>query len=180
MQRIMKALAVLMLSLAVVFAAGCKKTEDPNNGSNEGGSENGSENGNGGNGGVPTLTTEGIYLGIIGFNQNQYEKEWLKDVFKDTIIPLLQEYFYGDYKKIFYVLGPGFVEKKTEKTIFAVDSDVYELDISDERYDIVSFDTEFKIENAIENMKVQKTEADKVETKIPEEVTKTEESTDKK
>ena len=108
------------------------------------------------------------------------QKEWLKDVFKDTIIPLLQEYFYGDYKKIFYVLGPGFVEKKTEKTIFAVDSDVYELDIPDERYDIVSFDTEFKIENAIENMKVQKTEADKVETKIPEEVTKTEESTDKK
>lgn len=36
----------------------------------------------------------------------------LKDVFKDKIIPLLQEYFYGDYKKIYYVLGPGFVEKK--------------------------------------------------------------------
>ncbi len=81
----------------------------------------------------------------------------LKDVFKDKIIPLLQEYFYGDYKKIYYVLGPGFVEKKTEKTIFAVENPDYdEFDIPEERYDIVSFDATFNIKDAIEKMKVQK------------------------
>lgn len=81
----------------------------------------------------------------------------LKDVFKDKIIPLLQEYFYGDYKKIYYVLGPGFVEKKTEKTIFAVENPDYdEFDIPEERYDIASFDAEFNIKDAIEKMEVQK------------------------
>jgi 5-methylcytosine-specific restriction protein B len=33
-------------------------------------------------------------------------------VFKDKIIPLLQEYFYGDYGKIGLVLGKAFVEEK--------------------------------------------------------------------
>ena len=110
----------------------------------------------------------------------------LKDVFKDKIIPLLQEYFYGDYKKIYYVLGPGFVEKKTEKTIFAVENPDYdEFDIPEERYDIVSFDAEFDIKDAIEKMKVQKldsgtgtmsTEATTIETGATAE---SEESTDK-
>ncbi|MDD3878133.1 MAG: AAA family ATPase [Bacteroidales bacterium] len=35
----------------------------------------------------------------------------LKMVFKNNIIPLLQEYFYGDYGKIGLVLGEGFFEK---------------------------------------------------------------------
>ena len=110
----------------------------------------------------------------------------LKDVFKDKIIPLLQEYFYGDYKKIYYVLGPGFVEKKTEKTIFAVENPDYdEFDIPEERYDIVSFDATFNIKDAIEKMKVQKldsgtgamsTETAKIETDVTAE---SKESTDK-
>lgn len=60
MSKFAKALAAVMLSVAMVFAAGCKKTDDPNNG---------------GNGGSSNPTTEGIYLGIIGFNQHLYEKE---------------------------------------------------------------------------------------------------------
>ena len=35
----------------------------------------------------------------------------LKSVFTDKIIPLLQEYFYGDYEKIQLVVGGGFVEE---------------------------------------------------------------------
>ena len=59
----MKAIAAIMLTLAVVVAAGC--TKDPENGGNNGG--------NGGNGGGSTPTTEGIYLGIIGFNNGIIE-----------------------------------------------------------------------------------------------------------
>lgn len=43
----------------------------------------------------------------------------LKKAFKDKVVPLLQEYFYGDYSQIGLVLGPGFVEKvKTSDNIF--------------------------------------------------------------
>jgi len=45
--------------------------------------------------------------------------EGLKSAFKDKIIPLLQEYFYGDYGKIGLVLGNGFVEISNNKSPFA-------------------------------------------------------------
>ena len=44
----------------------------------------------------------------------------LKVVFQNKIMPLLQEYFFGDYGKIGMVLGGGFVEKKTaDKSVFS-------------------------------------------------------------
>jgi Cdc6-like AAA superfamily ATPase len=51
----------------------------------------------------------------------------LKRVFKDKIIPLLEEYFYGDFGKIGLILGSDFV-KKTEKEISFVSdfTDKYE------------------------------------------------------
>lgn len=53
----------------------------------------------------------------------------LKIVFKDNIIPLLEEYFYGDFGKIGLVLGEAFVESaKTEnKTILAKFKDYEDL-----------------------------------------------------
>ncbi len=83
-----------------------------------------------------------------GSDKYQNKEEWLTNVFKDKIIPLLQEYFYGDYKKIYYVLGPGFVENSfsgknqdsIRKELFPfVDSNDQELDISEERYEIRPF-----------------------------------------
>ena len=72
MRKLTKTLAALLLMLAVVVAAGCKKPDDPTdpNNPNNGGGGNG-----GGNGGGETPTTEGIYLGIIGFNYNLFPKE---------------------------------------------------------------------------------------------------------
>ena len=43
----------------------------------------------------------------------------LKLAFQNKIIPLLQEYFFGDYGKIGLVLGKGFVEKVQNKSSFA-------------------------------------------------------------
>ncbi|HBR55088.1 MAG TPA: hypothetical protein DEA82_13255, partial [Flavobacteriaceae bacterium] len=51
---------------------------------------------------------------------NATSKEALADAFNNKIVPLLQEYFYGDYGKIGLVLGKGFVEKvKNDNIDFA-------------------------------------------------------------
>lgn len=63
MRAFTKALAVIMLTLEVMTTR-CTKPDDPNNGGN-----------GGNNGGGASPTTEGIYLGIIGFNRNLYTKE---------------------------------------------------------------------------------------------------------
>lgn len=57
----------------------------------------------------------------------------LKFAFKNKIIPLLQEYFFGDYGKIGLVLGSGFVESKPKEiNVFAKFSDKYDAsDLAD-------------------------------------------------
>ena len=103
MKKFVKALAAIMLMVAVVCAAGCKKPEDPNNGGNEGGGGNGGGNGGGGGGG-PTLTTEGIYLGIIGFNQYQYEKEisLLNEQTKETFTRFIDGFHMENLTGLYY------------------------------------------------------------------------------
>jgi 5-methylcytosine-specific restriction protein B len=63
---------------------------------------------------------------------NVYDLEDLKLAFQNKIIPLLQEYFFGDYGKIGLVLGKGFVEKqKANENIFADFSDADANDYSE-------------------------------------------------
>ena len=69
MKRFTKAIVAIMLMVTVVCAAGCTKpndSNDPNSG------ENGGDNGSGGSNG--TELPAGIYLGVIGFNQQLYTK----------------------------------------------------------------------------------------------------------
>jgi hypothetical protein len=51
----------------------------------------------------------------------------LRNTFSDKIIPLLQEYFYGDYSKMEMVIGSAFFEvKDTTKIMFAVKSEDFD------------------------------------------------------
>jgi 5-methylcytosine-specific restriction endonuclease McrBC GTP-binding regulatory subunit McrB len=45
------------------------------------------------------------------------DTEALVDVFKNRVIPLLQEYFYHDYEKIALILGSGFVNVTTNHVV---------------------------------------------------------------
>lgn len=53
----------------------------------------------------------------------------LKNCFKNEIIPLLEEYFFGDYGKIGLVLGNSFVEKQIKKDSILSEFEGYESDI---------------------------------------------------
>ena len=58
----------------------------------------------------------------------------LQGIFKDNIIPLLQEYFYGDFGKIGLVLGKAFVtESNTSKDVFHTDFSYEDRDLLLER-----------------------------------------------
>ena len=53
--------------------------------------------------------------------------EQLAEIFKNAIVPLLQEYFYEDYEKIRLVLGDNNKDNKEEQFIVAVENDYNEL-----------------------------------------------------
>ena len=65
----------------------------------------------------------------------------LKRTFKDKIIPLLEEYFYGDFGKIGLVLGGAFIEPVENKTTFPKNFE-YEKDFLEDKkiYRITSSD----------------------------------------
>lgn len=71
----------------------------------------------------------------------------LRHIFKNKIIPLLKEYFYNDYRKIYLVLGEGFVERtENKKPEFAVKNDD-ELDR--DIYKIIPIEAAFNIYDAL-------------------------------
>ena len=78
----------------------------------------------------------------------------LKLAFKNKIIPLLQEYFFGDYGKIGLVLGKGFVEKQeANENIFADFSDADADDFSERPiFKIKRLTSDYDFINAIESL----------------------------
>lgn len=79
---------------------------------------------------------------LIGhsFFLNVSDIDDLKIAFQNKIIPLLQEYFYGDYGKIGLVLGKGFVKIKEDKSDIFSNFD-YDADTIKEKviYELVDF-----------------------------------------
>jgi len=65
---------------------------------------------------------------------NDSSLKMLQQIFKDNIIPLLQEYFYGDFGKIGLVLGKAFVnESNTSNDVFHSDFSYEDRDLLLER-----------------------------------------------
>lgn len=86
-------------------------------------------------------------------------EEELKTAFKHKILPLLQEYFFGDYGKIGLVLGKGFVstseKNQDHSTLFADFDNATDLsdDFEDKTiYEINPIDKNFDISSAIESL----------------------------
>ena len=79
--------------------------------------------------------------------------EDLKLAFKDKIIPLLQEYFYGDYGKIGLVLGGDFVKMHAQENEIFAD---FEYDGSDgltqNKFELITINEAFDMEGAIETL----------------------------
>jgi len=53
---------------------------------------------------------------FMELDKDNSSKDDLENVFKNKIIPLLQEYFYDDWEKIRLVLGDGFIERDEQKS----------------------------------------------------------------
>ena len=77
----------------------------------------------------------------------------LRNVFANKVIPLLQEYFYGDYAKMEMVIGPDFFnqEKRTKKVVFAVQND--DVEIPNGNYELMDIlEATFNFESAINRL----------------------------
>jgi len=85
---------------------------------------------------------------------NVRNMEDLKLAFKDKIIPLLQEYFYGDYGKIGLVLGSGFVKIQTQDNEIFADFEYEGSDgLAQNKFELISFeDKNFNFEKAIKTL----------------------------
>lgn len=77
----------------------------------------------------------------------------LRNVFANKVIPLLQEYFYGDYAKMEMVIGPDFFnsEKRKKKVTFAIQNEDIEIPIGN--YELMNIlDPSFNFDSAINRL----------------------------
>ena len=65
-------------------------------------------------------------------SENKLSLIELKKIFKNKVIPLLQEYFYGDLAKIGLILGKEFVVKDDSENVF-IEFDYEDKDVVEER-----------------------------------------------
>ena len=88
---------------------------------------------------IEVLIDKDHQIGHSYFIGIQYLED-LRRTFKDKIIPLLEEYFYGDFGKIGLVLGGAFIELVENKTTFPKNFE-YEEGFSEDKkiYHITSF-----------------------------------------
>ncbi|PRM98087.1 McrB family protein [Aliarcobacter cryaerophilus] len=56
------------------------------------------------------------FMSLQNLESEEDKKAELENIFRNKIIPLLQEYFYDDWEKVRLVLGDGFVEKTEVKS----------------------------------------------------------------
>jgi len=77
----------------------------------------------------------------------------LRNVFANKVIPLLQEYFYGDYAKMEMVIGPGFFnsEKRKKKVTFAIQNE--DVEISTGNFELMNIlEPTFNFDSAINRL----------------------------
>lgn len=88
---------------------------------------------------------------------NHNDSNALKTAFKDKIIPLLQEYFFGDYGKIALVLGEGFVDinDQTADRVFATNKYEGVEDFITPKYKLIEINDSFDIVAALHKTLVQ-------------------------
>jgi hypothetical protein len=87
------------------------------------------------------------------FFMNVDSLESLQNTFAKNVIPLLQEYFYGDYAKMEMVIGPDFFnkDKRQKKVTFAVSNEDIEIPLGS--YELMNvMNTDFDIEAAIKRL----------------------------
>lgn len=63
---------------------------------------------------------------------NISNKQDLKDTFRDKVIPLLEEYFFGDFGKISLVLGSSFISKESKADVSFATSNDYDSSIAND------------------------------------------------
>jgi hypothetical protein len=87
------------------------------------------------------------------FFMDVYTLDSLRSVFANKVIPLLQEYFYGDYAKMEMVIGPDFFnsDKRKKKVTFAIQNE--DVDIPTGNYELMNIlDPTFNFVSAINRL----------------------------